>query len=326
MKPKTRFLMKKGKVLAFAGLASLVISCSSSPKNIQKPQLNIAKVDAAAENAVMGQVFLQGKSLDDYFNEFNSLSPEQQEYSVKSLNNLSAWDTILLSRYIPIDGILGKLSSFYSTDYKEHLQSLFAASVLDPIAVGPTGDKGLGQLSQSSEKWARELYNNKKLGYKFSGQEITKDSSDPYTNLVLSSILFRKAAEEKILDLDSLAALYSKGFKGVSQDKDGLYATNEFGLSIVNRLKTFDSIADKMILFSWVSMNRPELIKYIDNPNLKMVMWANKDSYDAKPAYEDMISFLNSTSTDKKYSDENRKMFKNETINISKWIKNLYGK
>jgi hypothetical protein len=329
MKKESKSVSKRIGMLALAGLASLVIGgCASSPKDIPtkeiKPKTEL--IAPAPVNPTMGMIYLEGKSLNDYFKDFNDLSPEQQETSVKALNNLSAWETVLLSRYVPIDGTLGKLSSFYSTDYKGYLESILSASVLDPTALGGTAEKGLGQLSSTSEKWARGLYNNKKLAYKFPGQEITGDLSDPYTNLVLSSILFRKAAEEKVKDLDALTSLYSNGFKGVTAE-DGLYTANETGLNAVNRAKTFESIADKMMIFSWVSMNRPDLIRYIDNPDLKSIMEANKDSYDAnKPAYEGMIGFLKSTSTNKKYSAETKKIFENEATNIPKWIKNLHNK
>jgi len=322
MKQKLESIMKKGKIIALAGLASLAIGCGSLPPQNTTPELT----NAVAEKGSMGSVFLTGKSLDDRFKEFNDLSGEQQDYLVKGLNNLSPWENVLLARYAPIDGILKRLSSFYSTDYKEFLQTILAQSILDPTAVGLTGDKGLGGLSQSSEKWARDLYNDKKLGYKFPGAEITNNTFDPSTNLILSSILLRKAAEEKVSDLDALCSLYGNGFKGVKLNENGLYATNDFGLNVVNRAKTFDSTADKLMAFSWISMNHPELSKNIEDTNLKRLVEVNKGTYDGKVAYEDMINFLNSISTNKKYSEENRKMFRDETINISNWLKNLYGK
>ncbi len=271
----------------------------------------------------MKPVFLHGKSLDDYFKEFDELIPEQQEYLAKSLNNLSVWDFILLSRYVPIDGILKELSSFYSTDYKWHLQSLFSESILNPMTIGPTDDKGLGQITHSSEKWARELYNRK--GYKFPGPEINHNLFDPYTNLVLSSIIFRKATEKKVSDFDAAYSLYTNGNKGVIRDKNGFYVINLLGLEDVNRAKKFDYITDRLILFSWISMKRPDLGKHIKDNHLRKVIETNNSEYDAKIAYEGMIDFLNSISDNKKYSEENLEIFRIETINISTWLKNLYN-
>jgi hypothetical protein len=322
MKQKFDSVRRKGRIVVLAGLASLMMNCASSqPKTFpQKP------VEASnSVNLVMNPVFFSGKSLKDYFKQFNSLSPDQQENAAKSLNNLSIWETILLARYVPIDGTLGNLSSFYTTDYKAQLDFILSTS-LDPRTTGLGGDKGLGQLSLSSEKWARDLYNNKKLRYEFPGAKITANSFDPYTNLVLSSILFRKASEEKVLDLDALMSVYNQGFGGVTLDKDGFYVVNDLGAKVANRIKAFDSIADKLILFSWVSMNRPDLNRFIEDPSLRNVIDANNEAYEGKSAYEGMISFLNSTSANtRKYSDENRKMFKNEIANMSSWIKILYG-
>jgi hypothetical protein len=333
MNKKLEAIIKRGRVIALAGLASLAIGCASVEPNIETPQNVKPKAEVSVpvtEKAIpiipMSPVYLAGKTLNERFKEVNGLSSEQQVNLAKNLNNLSVWETVLLSRYAPIDGILRKLSSFYSTDYKKYLQAILSGSILDPMAVGLTGDKGFGQITPSSEKWARDLYSDKTLGYKFPGAEITNNTLDPYTNLVLSSILFRKAAEEKIADLDAVYALYNQGFRGVSPDKDGLYATNNLASDVVNRAKTFDSIADDLMVFSWVSMNRPDLSKYIEDKDLRKVAENNNDTYDGKVAYEGMIGFLNSISTNKdKYSNENRKMFKDETANVSSWLKNLYG-
>jgi len=325
MKQKLEAIMKRGKLLALTGIAALAIGCATVEENIETPSKTEINVPVTEKAIPMNPVYLTGKTLDDRFKEYNKLGSEQQANLAKGLNNLSLWDTILLSRYIPVDGTLKNLSSFYSTDYKEYLQSVLSASILDPMTIGGEG-KGLGQLTPQSEKWARELYNDKTLGYKFPGQEITNNTLDPYTNLVLSSILFRKAAEEKVLDLDALYSVYSQGFRAVSPNKDGIYATNNLGTDALKRKKTFEPIADKMIAFSWVS-SKPELSKYLEDDNLKKIALANNDKYDGKPAYEDMIKFLDSISSNKdKYTDENRKMFKDETANISNWLKNLYGK
>jgi len=270
----------------------------------------------------MNPVFLHGKCLDDYFREFDEMIPEQQEYLAKTLNSMSVWDIVLLSRYAPIDGILRSLSSFYSTDYKWHLQCLFSESVLDPTAVGPTNDKGLGQVTPESEKWARGLY---KKGYKFPGQEITNNIFDPYTNLVLSSIIYRKSAEEKVLDLDALYSLYTNGFKGVERNKDGFYAINEFGLGDVERAKRFDYLTDKLIIFSWLSMERSDLGEYIEDEDIRKLIETNNSSYDFKIAYSGMINLLNSESNKEKYSEENADIFRTETLRILTWLKELYN-
>jgi len=332
MNKKLEAITKIGRRIVVAGLASLAIGCASQPQNIETPQdvkpkaeVSVPVTQKAIPTIPMSPVYLAGKTLDERFKEVNGLSSDQQINLAKNLNNLSVWETVLLSRYAPIDGILRKVSSFYSTDYKKYLEAILSGSILDPTAVGLTGDKGFGQITPSSEKWARDLYNDKTLGYKFPGAGITSNTLDPYTNLVLSSILFRKAAEEKVADTDAIYSLYSQGFRGVSPNKDGLYATNNLGTDVVNRAKTFDAIADKLMAFSWVSMNRPDLSKYIEDKDLRKVAENNNDTYDGKVAYEGMIGFLNSISTNKdKYSEENGKMFKDETANISNWLKNLY--
>jgi hypothetical protein len=315
VKQKLESIIKKGKILALAGIASLAIGCASMP--VEQPKPVIIPV-----STVMNPIFLTGKTLDDRFKEFDKLNSQQQVYLAKSLNNLSVWELVLLSRYVPLDGMIKELSSFYSTDYKGYLQAILSESNFDPIAVGLTGDKGLGQITPSSEEWARDLYY--RFGYKFPGPEITNNVLDPYTNLVLSSIICRKAAEEKVSDLNALYSLYSKGFKGVNKNTDDFYVTNDFGLNVVNRAKRFDSIADKMMVFSWMSMERPELAKYIEDKNLRKVVEANNAAYDAKNAYKGMVNFLKSMSTNKKYSKENQKIFKNEAANISAWLKKLY--
>jgi hypothetical protein len=305
MNQKLESIIKKGRVIALAGAAALAIGCATVP----------------SEPPAMGQMYLTGRTMDD---KFSGLSTEKQNALVKSLNNLAPWENVLLARYVPIDGLLKELSSFYSNDYKEFLQTILAQSTLDPTAVGPTGSKGFGQLAASSEKWARDLYHNRRLAYKFPGQAITNNSSDIYTNLVLSSILFRKAAEEKVLDLDALCSLYGNGFNGVTL-KDGTYRANETGTNMVSRVKSFDSIADKLMAFSWISMNHPELSKDIEDANLKKILEANSGAYDSRAAYEGMIEFLNGISTNKKYLETDQKMFRNEAINISDWVKSLYG-
>jgi len=271
----------------------------------------------------MNPLFLHGKSLDDYFREFDGMIPEQQEYFAKSLNSLSVWDIVLLSRYTPIDGILRSLSSFYSTDYKWHLQGLLSESTLDPMKIGPTEDRGCGQLTPESEKWARELYS--KSGYKFPGQEIGKNIFDPYTNLVLSSIIFRKDAEERILSWADAYSLYSNGFKGVERNKEGIYVTNAFGLEDVERAKRFDYLTDRLIIFSWLGMERNDLGKYIEDESIRKVIGANNSKYDARIAYEGMIDFLNSEISRRKYSEKDMEVFKGEIINISNWLKELYN-
>jgi hypothetical protein len=271
----------------------------------------------------MSPLFLHGKSLDDHFRELDELNPQQQEYLAKSLNHLSAWELVLLSRYVPVDGILRELSSFYSIDYKWHVQSLLSESILDPMKIGPTDDRGLGQITPSSEKWARDLYNM--FGYKFPGPKITNSILDPYTNLVLSAIIFRKDSEEKVLDFEALYSLYSNGFKGVKKNKEGFYVTNDFGIEDVNRAEKFSPIADKLITFSWMSMEKPELAKYIEDKNLRKVVEANNSAYDAGVAYEDMIDFLKSMSANKKYSKKDIEVFKSEITSASTWLKDLYG-
>jgi hypothetical protein len=333
MRQDLKSIIRKGEITALAGLLSLAVGCASAPKPQQKaeqPKDTKPKAELiipAPERAPMNPLFIAGKSLDDYFKEFSQLNPDQKVVLAKSLNNLSVWETVLLSRYVPIDSTLRGLSSFYSTDYKGYLQNLLSVSGLNPTIVGQTGDKGLGQLSTFSENWARSLYFNKKLGYKFTGLEITDNPFDINTNLILSSILFRKDAEEKVVDLDAVYALYSYGLKGVKLNKDNLYVANETGLNAVNRAELFDSIADNLMIFSWISMENPDLKKYIDDSNLRKVIENNNNnSYEGKAAYEGMINFLNAISTNsKKYSDENSKMFRTEANNIFLWTKMLYG-
>jgi hypothetical protein len=335
MNQKLESVIKGGRLIALAGIASLALSCGSSPAT-QPAQKEPQKVEQSAKPAVavpvdvMNPVFLPGKSLDDYFKSFNQMNSEQQIALAKTLNNLPLWDTILLARYAPIDGTLKDLSSFYSTDYKGFLELILSRSALNPTSIG-----GFGGISPSAEGWARNLYNNKKLAYKFPGQEIGDNISDPQTSLTLSSILFRKASEEKVADLNAVFALYSDGFKGVKPNKEGILATkdnpyvaNEFGLSTAERVRLFDAIADELITFSWVSMNNLDLKKYIEDPALRKVVEANSSaSYEGREAYDGVIDFLNAISMNsKKYSEDNKKMFRAETANMFLWEKILYNK
>ncbi len=316
---KLESIIKKGKQIALAGVTSLaILGCTTVPP--KKAETKPEAVSLAAE-ATMSPAYLKGKSLNDHFREFDKLNPGQQEDLAKSMNNLSAWDLVLLSRYVPVDGMMGKLSSFYLTDYKGFLQTALAESGLDMATLSMSNSKGIGQLSKEGEEWARTLYGK---GYKFPGQAISNDSFDPYTNLVLSSILFRKGSEEKVSDLDAVCALYNNGFKGVSLNKEGtLYEANEFGAEFVNRVKAFDVISNEMIAFSWLS-NRKDLLKNIEDVNLRKVAEMNTNIYDGKIAYEGMINFLNYMASNKKYSDETKAMFKHEADNITNRVRNIY--
>jgi hypothetical protein len=298
-------VIQRGKMIALAAVAATAIGCATVP-TVPTP---------------MSPTYLTGKSIDD---KFANLTTEQQDAFVKTMNNLGPWDNVLLARYAPIDGMLRDLSSFYSIDYKGFLETILAQSGLDPTA-GPKGIQGFGQITSESEKWARDLFNNKRLSYNIPGQKLANNASDPYTNLVLSSILFRKAEEEKVLDLDAVLALYSNGFNGVSKNENGLYSSNATGADMVKRAKSFDAIADKLMIFSWISQNHPELAKNIEDANLRKIIEANNGTYDGKVAYEGMIEFLNGISTNKKYIESDQKMFRNEATSIAGWIKNYYG-
>ena len=131
---------------------------------------------------------------------------------------------------------------------------------------------------------------------------------------------------EQVKDLESLYALYTQGYDGVSK-KDGYYIANASGTDSVNKTrKDFDSVSDKMAIFSWISLDNPEMAKYVKDEKLKKIIGSNNNSYDLKPAYIGVIDFLHSESTDKaKYSDETRKMFRNEAINVYNWSRSLYG-
>lgn len=319
-------MLKKGKMIALAGIAATAIGCSSAPHQaaVATQQENNTSQETTA--AATANKYLAGKTLDSYFKEFDAMGPSQQEAMAKSINEMSAWDIVLLSRYIPLDGMLKGLSSHYSTDYKWYLQSLLSESGLDPTVIGGGIDKGLGQISPSSEKWARELYNDKSQNYRFPGPEIKSNILDPYTNLVLSSIIFRKDAEEKVSDLESLYALYTRGFDGVSLNDKGYYETNSAGKKSVERAKTFDSVADKMIIFSWISMDKPQLGRYIEDVNLQRAVRMNNSKYDEESAYRGMIGMLNSEASNReKYSDDTQKIFRDESTKMANWVNKLYG-
>ncbi len=294
------------------------------PQSIGEIVLEVVGLDPTATPA-MQSLYVPGRTLDSYFEYINNLSEEEQIELVSELNYTSIWDIILLDRYLPIDGIVRDASAFYETDYKWHFQIMLSESILNPAIIGPTADYGLGQIIKQSENWARARYEEQ--AYHYSGPDLSDNIFDPYTNIILSSIIYRHAAEIPVADLDAVYSYYTNGFEGISLNMDGRYVVNNFGINDVNRAKSFSEICDRFIVASWVSMERRDLLLHIPDERVRNMIALNNPNYDAEEAYIGMVNALNSflgESDTPQAIIYDKDLIRGEIGHVLSWLESIY--
>lgn len=74
---------------------------------------------------------------------------------------LSPWELLILARLAPLAPLLEEAATAYDVPLGLLLQVLLNESYLDPLAVGPTGDKGLSQMTSDALTMLRALSNDR---------------------------------------------------------------------------------------------------------------------------------------------------------------------
>lgn len=119
----------------------------------------------------------------------------------------SAWDHILLGRYLAIDDFVDRYSAYYGTDYIWQLAAYCSESIMDPLAKGPDfdGDKGLGQVAKESERIGRIWASDPSNPYYVASFDPGRSVWDPETNVILSTITLRSLYALPVVTSNAIA-------------------------------------------------------------------------------------------------------------------------
>lgn len=136
---------------------------------------------------------------------------------------LDPWGQVMLGRFLGIHDWVMESSERVGNDALWMFQVLASESALDPLAQGPEdGDRGLGQVSFSSEAQAAAWAADSQSPYYVPGFDVSTSVWDPQQNLMLAAIVLRSLYA--MPDVTSHSEAYARYTHGLIAVADGRIA------------------------------------------------------------------------------------------------------